>query len=101
MSACGLEAGSEPVSWMAEVCMCSRCFGEIVGVGWTSTEVTKSSCGGLWAVLVFKAHNPHKFKMDVSDVVGADRPDYLARFMAIHPPGKRVEVHIYASERTD
>ena len=37
--------------------------------------------------------------MDVSDVVGADRPDYLARSMAIHPPGKRVEVHIYASER--
>merc|ERR1719414_2647349 len=37
--------------------------------------------------------------MDVSDVVVADRPGYLARSMTINPTGKRVEEHIYASER--
>ena len=29
----------------------------------------------------------------------ADRPGYLARSMIINPTGKRVEEHIYASER--
>ena len=37
--------------------------------------------------------------MDVSDVVVADRPGYLARSMIINPTGNRVEEHIYASER--
>ena len=37
--------------------------------------------------------------MDVSDVTVVDRPGYLARSMIINPTGKRVEEHIYASER--
>merc|ERR1712241_748950 len=72
---------------------------QCVGMGWTSPEVTTATWDGLWAALVFKARNPEKFKMDVSDVVVADRPGYLARSMTINPTGKRVEEHIYASER--
>merc|ERR1712241_12560 len=72
---------------------------QCVGMGWTSPEVTTATRDGLWAALVFKARNPEKFKMDVSDVVVADRPGYLARSMTINPTGKRVEEHIYASER--
>merc|ERR1719232_2249475 len=72
---------------------------QCVGMGWTSPEVTTATWEGLWAALVFKARNPEKFKMDVSDVVVADRPGYLARSMTINPTGKRVEEHIYASER--
>ena len=49
---------------------------------------------GLWAALVEKARNPAKFKMDVSDVVVADRPGYLARSMAINPTGEHVEEHL-------
>merc|ERR1712073_14447 len=45
------------------------------------------------------ARNPEKFNMDVSDVVVADRPGFLARSMTINQTGKRVEEHIYASER--
>merc|ERR1712051_77420 len=71
----------------------------VVGMGWTSPEVTTSTLDGLWAALVFKARNPQKFKMDVSDVVVADRPGYLARSMTINPTGKRTQEHIYASER--
>merc|ERR1719446_1688171 len=71
----------------------------VVGMGWTSPEVTTASWDGLWEALIFKARNPEKFKMDVSDVVVADRPGYLARSMTINPTGKRVQEHIYASER--
>merc|ERR1712127_15071 len=39
------------------------------------------------------------FKMDVSDVVLADRPGYMARSMTINPTGARTEEHIYANER--
>merc|ERR1719464_1757140 len=73
--------------------------GQCVGMGWTSPEVTTATWDGLWAALVFKARNPEKFNMDVSDVVVADRPGYLARSMTINATGKRVEEHIYASER--
>merc|ERR1712038_1409174 len=73
--------------------------GGVVGMGWSSPEVKTSSWDGLWEALIFKARNPQKFKMDVSDVVVADRPGYLARSMTINPTGKRVEEHIYASER--
>merc|ERR550532_3960615 len=72
---------------------------QCVGMGWTSPEVTNATWDGLWDALVFKARNPEKCKMDVSDVVVADRPGYLARSMTINPTGKRVEEHIYASER--
>merc|ERR1719491_2372926 len=72
---------------------------EPVGMGWTSPEVTTSTWDGLWAALIFKARNPQKFNMDVSDVTVADRPGYLARSMIINSTGKRVEEHIYASER--
>merc|ERR1712127_1074392 len=40
-----------------------------------------------------------KFNMDVSDVVVADRPGYIARSMTINATKARVEEHIYASER--
>merc|ERR1719464_1000989 len=72
--------------------------GEVVGMGWTSPEVTTSTWDGLWEALIFKARNPKKFNMDVSDVV-ADRPGYLARSMTINPTGASVQEHIYASER--
>ena len=73
--------------------------GAVIGMGWTSPEVTTSTWDGLWEALVFKARNPQKFKMDVSDVSVADRPGYLARSMTINPTGARVQEHIYASER--
>merc|ERR1711963_727209 len=73
--------------------------GQVVGMGWTSPEITTSTWDGLWEALIFKARSPEKFKMDVSNVVVADRPGYLARSMTINPTGKRVEEHIYASER--
>jgi len=73
--------------------------GAVVGMGWTSPEVTTSTWDGLWEALVFKARNPQKFNMDVSDVTVADRPGYLARSMTINPTGARVQEHIYASER--
>merc|ERR1711971_218090 len=38
--------------------------------------------------------------MDVSDVVVADRPGYLARSMKINATGACVHEHIYANERT-
>merc|ERR1719245_2687111 len=74
--------------------------GTVVGMGWTSPEITKSTWDGLWEALIFKARNPQKFQMDVSDVVVADRPGYLARSMKINPTGARVQEHIYANERT-
>jgi len=46
-----------------------------------------------------KARNPQKFKMDVSNVVVADRPGYLARSMTINSTGASVQEHIYANER--
>ena len=49
--------------------------GPVVGMGWTSPEVTSSSFDGLWEALVFKARNPAKFKMDVSDVSWLIAPD--------------------------
>jgi len=73
--------------------------GQVVGMGWTSQEVTTSTWDGLWQALIFKARNPEKFKMDVSDVVVADRPGYLARSMTINSSGAKVQEHIYASER--
>merc|ERR1719512_569730 len=71
----------------------------VVGMGWTSPEITTSTWDGLWEALIFKARNPQKFKMDVSDVVVADRPGYMARTMTINSTGARVQEHIYASER--
>ena len=53
-----------------------------------------SISGGIfsgWAALVERARNPAKFKMDVSDVVVADRPGYWARSMAINPTGKHLK----------
>ena len=50
----------------------SSVTGELVGMGWTSPEVTTATWDGLWAALVEKARNPAKFKMDVSDVVLVD-----------------------------
>merc|ERR1719512_684820 len=88
-----LEAGQTPSP--------AKSSGQPVGMGWTSPEVTTSTWDGLWAALILKARNPEKFKMDVSNVVVADRPGYLARSMTINPTGKRVEEHIYASERTE
>merc|ERR1712117_933235 len=72
---------------------------QYVGMGWTSPDVSTATWDGLWAALICKARNPEKFNMDVSNVVVADRPGYLARSMTINPTGKRVEEHIYASER--
>merc|ERR1740129_1792205 len=86
-----LAAGKTPSS--------AKTSGQPVGMGWTSPAVTTSTWDGLWAALIQKARNPEKFKMDVSNVVVADRPGYLARSMTINPTGKRVEEHIYASER--
>jgi hypothetical protein len=73
--------------------------GQVIGMGWTSPEVTTSTWDGLWEALIFKARNPEKFKMDVSNVVVADRPGYLARSMTINSSGATVQEHIYASER--
>merc|ERR1719429_1044822 len=72
--------------------------GQVVGMGWTSPEITTSTWDGLWEALIFKARNPEKFKMDVSNVVVADRPGYLARSMTINSTGKRMQEHIYANE---
>merc|ERR1719336_1963697 len=77
----------------------AKSSGQPVGMGWTSAPVNSATWDGLWAALILKARNPEKFKMDVSNVVVADRPGYLARSMTINPTGKRVEEHIYASER--
>jgi len=74
--------------------------GAVVGMGWTSPEITTSTWDGLWEALIFKARNPQKFKMDVSNVVVADRPGYLARSMTINSTGACVQEHIYANERT-
>merc|ERR1719210_2248937 len=74
--------------------------GAVVGMGWTSPEITTSTWDGLWEALIFKARNPQKFQMDVSDVVVADRPGYLARSMKINATGACVYEHIYANERT-
>merc|ERR1712241_985066 len=74
--------------------------GTVVGMGWTSPEITTSTWDGLWEALIFKARNPQKFQMDVSNVVVADRPGYLARSMTINSTGACVQEHIYANERT-
>merc|ERR1712012_870683 len=73
--------------------------GAVVGMGWTSPEITTSTWDGLWEALIFKARNPQKFKMDVSNVSVADRPGFLARTMTINPTGANVTEHIYANER--
>merc|ERR1711884_663942 len=73
--------------------------GGVVGMGWSSPEVKTSSWDGLWEALIFKARNPQKFKMDVSNVTVADRPGFLARTMTINPTGANVTEHIYADER--
>merc|ERR1719210_1083244 len=86
-----LEAGQTP--------SLSKASGQPIGMGWTSPAVTNSTGDSVWAALILKARNPQKFKMDVSNVVVSDRPGYLARSMTINPTGKRVEEHIYASER--
>merc|ERR1719476_627042 len=86
-----LEAGQTP--------FLSTSSGQPVGMGWTSPEVTAATWDGLWAALIMKARDPQKFKMDVSNVVVADRPGYLAQTMTINATGKQVEEHIYASER--
>ena len=54
---------------------------------------------GLLAALVFIARYPVQFKMDVSGVVVADRPGYLALSMPVRPTGKQAEEHIHASKR--
>merc|ERR1719195_1594478 len=71
----------------------------VVGMGWPSPEVTTSTWDGLWEALIYKARNPQKFKMDVSNVSVADRPGFLARSMTINPTGANVTEHIYANER--
>ena len=71
----------------------------VVGMGWSSPEVTTSTWDGLWEALIYKARNPQKFKMDVSNVSVADRPGFLARSMTINPTGANVTEHIYANER--
>jgi len=68
-------------------------------MGWSSPEVTTSTWDGLWEALIYKARNPQKFKMDVSNVSVADRPGFLARSMTINPTGANVTEHIYANER--
>jgi len=73
--------------------------GGVVGMGWTSAEITTSTWDGLWEALIFKARNPQKFKMDVSNVIVADRAGFLARSMTINSSGAKVEEHIYANER--
>jgi len=73
--------------------------GAVIGMGWTSPEITTSSWDGLWEALIFKARCPDKFGMDVSDVTVNDRNGYLARTMTINPTGAKVHEHIYASER--
>merc|ERR1712012_1251424 len=73
--------------------------GAVVGMGWTSPEITTSTWDGLWEALIFKARNPQKFKMDVSNVIVADRAGFLARSMTINSSGAKVEEHIYANER--
>merc|ERR1712079_342293 len=73
--------------------------GGVVGMGWSSPEVKTSSWDGLWEALIYKARNPQKFKMDVSNVSVADRPGFLARSMTINPTGANVTEHIYANER--
>jgi len=88
-----------PIATMGASAKTTTSGSAVVGMGWTSPEVTTSTWDGLWEALIFKARNPEKFKMDVSDVVVADRPGYLARSMTINPTGKRVQEHIYASER--
>jgi len=88
-----------PIATMGASVKTTTSGSAVVGMGWTSPEVTTSTWDGLWEALIFKARNPQKFKMDVSDVVVADRPGYLARSMTINPTGKRVQEHIYASER--
>jgi len=71
---------------------------KVVGMGWTSPEITTTDMDGLWEALIYKARNPAKF-MDVSDVTVVDRPGFLARTMIIKATNKRVEEHIYARER--
>mmetsp|Transcript_50457 Transcript_50457/g.161505 ORF Transcript_50457/g.161505 Transcript_50457/m.161505 type:complete len:670 (-) Transcript_50457:171-2180(-) len=71
---------------------------KVVGMGWTSQEITTTDADGLFEALVYKARNPAKF-MDVSDVTVVDRPGFLARTMIIKATNKRVEEHIYARER--
>ena len=66
----------------------------VVGMGWSSPEVTTSTWDGLWEALIYKARNPQKFKMDVSNVSVADRPGFLARSMTINPTGANVTEHI-------
>ena len=69
----------------------------VVGMGWSSPEVTTSTWDGLWEALIYKARNPQKFKMDVSNVSVADRPGFLARSMTINSTGANVAEHIYAT----
>jgi len=88
-----------PIATMGASVKTTTSGSAVVGMGWTSPEVTTSTWDGLWEALIFKARNPQKFKMDVSDVVVADRPGYMARTMTINSTGARVQEHIYASER--
>jgi len=71
---------------------------QLVGMGWTSPEITTTDLDGLWEALVYKARNPAKF-MDVSDVNVADRPGFLARAMTVNAKKQRVEEHVYVNER--
>merc|ERR1712242_276358 len=89
-----------PIATMGASVKTTTSGSAVVGMGWTSPEVTTSTWDGLWEALIFKARNPHKFKMDVSDVVVADRPGYLARSMKINATDACVQEHIYANERT-
>merc|ERR1712045_722344 len=78
----------------------AKSSGKPIGMGWTSPAVTTSTWDGVWAALILNARNPQKFKMDVSNVIVADRPGYLARSMTINSTGACVQEHIYAKERT-
>ena len=71
---------------------------KLVGMGWTSPEVSQTSFDGLWQALVFSARNVDKF-LPVSDVTVVDRPGFLCRTMTIKATNERVEEHVYADER--
>jgi len=72
---------------------------DMIGMGWTSPEITSVTYDGIWEALIDKARSPEKY-MDVSDVKVADREGFLARTMTVNAKKKRVDEHIYASEET-
>lgn len=71
---------------------------ELIGMGYTSEELTGVSVDGLWEALVYKSRKPQEF-MDVTDVRAEDRRGFLSRSMKVKANGKTVHEHIYCSER--